>query len=92
MNSGLVARLKELEPEFREIEEEADKKLAAVARPGFRKRARTAAGNQIRSRRSSTDRAPCFRHCWGLNNPSVWAGRLRVQVPPPYSFSPAGNR
>jgi hypothetical protein len=41
--SGLVVRLKELEPEFREIEEEAEKKRAAVARPGFRKRARTAA-------------------------------------------------
>jgi len=43
--SGLVARLKELEPEFREIEEEAETKRAAVARPGFRKRARTAAEN-----------------------------------------------
>jgi len=43
--SGLVARLKELEPEFREIEEEVEKKRAAVARPGFRKRARPAAEN-----------------------------------------------
>jgi hypothetical protein len=37
--SGLVARLKELAPEFRAADEEAKKKRAAVARPGFRKRA-----------------------------------------------------
>ena len=39
--SGLVARLKELAPEFKAVEEEARKKRQAVARPGFRKRAPT---------------------------------------------------
>lgn len=36
--SGLVARLKELAPEFKAVEEEAKKQRRAVARPGFRKR------------------------------------------------------
>ena len=37
--SGLVARLKELAPEFKAVEEEARKRHRAVARPGLRKRA-----------------------------------------------------
>ncbi len=37
--SGLVERLKELEPEFRAAKEEAKSKLKAVARPGLRYRA-----------------------------------------------------
>ena len=37
--SGLVARLKELAPEFRAADEEAKKKRLAVARPGLRNRA-----------------------------------------------------
>jgi hypothetical protein len=37
--SGLVARLKELAPEFKTADEEAKKKRLAVARPGLRKRA-----------------------------------------------------
>ena len=36
--SGLVARLKEIEPDFREVEEEAKKRRKEVARPGFRQR------------------------------------------------------
>jgi hypothetical protein len=36
--SGLVARLKELAPEFKAADEEAKKKRQAVARPGLRKR------------------------------------------------------
>lgn len=36
--SGLVARLKELEPEFRKVEEEVRAKRQAVARPGLRRR------------------------------------------------------
>ena len=36
--SGLVARLKELAPEFKAVEEEARKRRRAVARPGLRKR------------------------------------------------------
>lgn len=36
--SGLVERLKKLEPEFREVEEEATAKRRAVAKPGLRKR------------------------------------------------------
>lgn len=40
--SGLVARLKELAPEFKAADEEAKKKKQAVARPGFRKRAAAA--------------------------------------------------
>ena len=38
--SGLVARLKELEPEFREVEEQAREKRRAVTRPGVRRRSR----------------------------------------------------
>ena len=38
--SGLVARLKELEPEFSEVEEEARSKRRAVAKPGLRRRAK----------------------------------------------------
>lgn len=38
--SGLVARLKELEPEFREVEEQARANRRAVARPGVRRRSR----------------------------------------------------
>ena len=38
--SGLVARLKELAPEFKAVEEEAKKRRRAVARPGLRKRKR----------------------------------------------------
>jgi DNA-binding MarR family transcriptional regulator len=41
--SGLVARLKELAPEFREIEEKAKEARARVARPGLRRRAAAAA-------------------------------------------------
>jgi DNA-binding transcriptional ArsR family regulator len=40
--SGLVARLKELAPEFKAVEEEAKKKRRAVARPGIRRRAAAA--------------------------------------------------
>lgn len=36
--SGLVTRLKEIEPDFREVEEEAKKRRKEVARPGFRQR------------------------------------------------------
>lgn len=36
--SGLVARLKELEPEFRQVEEEVAAKRRAVGKPGLRKR------------------------------------------------------
>lgn len=36
--SGLVHRLKELEPEFRQVEEEATAKRRAVSKPGLRKR------------------------------------------------------
>lgn len=36
--TGLVERLKELEPEFRKAEEEADSVRRAVTRPGLRKR------------------------------------------------------
>jgi len=36
--SGLVQRLKEIEPDFREVEEEAKKKRRDVARPGFKRR------------------------------------------------------
>jgi hypothetical protein len=36
---GLVKRLQEIEPEFREVEEENRKRRAAVARPGMRRRA-----------------------------------------------------
>lgn len=38
--SGLVNRLKELEPEFREVEEEVKKRRRAVARPGLRRRSK----------------------------------------------------
>jgi hypothetical protein len=41
--SGLVARLKELAPEFREIEEKAKAARARAARPGLRSRAAAAA-------------------------------------------------
>ena len=36
--TGLVARLNEIEPDFREVEEEAKKRRKEVARPGFRQR------------------------------------------------------
>ena len=36
--SGLVKRLKELEPEFREVEDEAKSRRRAVALPGLRRR------------------------------------------------------
>lgn len=36
--SGLVNRLKELEPEFREVEEEVKSRRRAVAKPGLRRR------------------------------------------------------
>ena len=36
--SGLVKRLKELEPEFRQVEEEVKTRRRAVARPGLRRR------------------------------------------------------
>jgi predicted transcriptional regulator len=38
--SGLVKRLKEIEPEFRKVEEEAKSQRKAVARPGLRRRAK----------------------------------------------------
>ena len=38
--SGLVKRLKELEPEFRQVEEEVKTRRRAVARPGLRRRAK----------------------------------------------------
>lgn len=41
--SGLVARLQELEPEFRAVEEENRKRRRAVSWPGFRTRAAAAA-------------------------------------------------
>ena len=41
--SGLVARLRELEPEFRAVEEENRKRREAVSRPGLRSRAAAAA-------------------------------------------------
>jgi DNA-binding transcriptional ArsR family regulator len=40
--SGLVKRLKELEPEFREVEEENKSRRREVARPGARRRPATA--------------------------------------------------
>lgn len=40
--TGLVTRLKDLEPEFREVEEEVRSKRRAVAKPGLRKRAKSA--------------------------------------------------
>jgi biotin operon repressor len=36
--SGLVKRLQEIEPEFRQVEEEAKSRRKAVARPGLRRR------------------------------------------------------
>lgn len=36
--SGLVKRLKELEPEFREVEQDVKSRRRAVARPGLRRR------------------------------------------------------
>lgn len=36
--AGLITRLKEIEPDFREVEEEAKKRRKEVARPGFRQR------------------------------------------------------
>ena len=36
--SGLVSRLKELEPEFRQVEEENEARRRAVTRPGLRRR------------------------------------------------------
>jgi predicted ArsR family transcriptional regulator len=42
--SGLVNRLKEIAPEFKAVEDEAREKRRAVARPGFRNRARTGSG------------------------------------------------
>ena len=38
--SGLVKRIKELEPEFREVEEDVKTRRRAVARPGLRRRAK----------------------------------------------------
>ena len=38
--SGLVKRLQELEPEFKEVEEENRQRREAVAKPGFRRRPR----------------------------------------------------
>lgn len=38
--SGLVRRLKELEPDFREVEEEVKARRRDVARPGLRRRAK----------------------------------------------------
>ncbi|MFN3460471.1 MAG: helix-turn-helix domain-containing protein [Oceanibaculum sp.] len=38
--TGLVRRLAELEPEFREVEEEVKSRRKAVARPGLRRRAK----------------------------------------------------
>ena len=40
--SGLVERLKELEPEFREVEDEIKTRRRAVARPGIRRRIKKA--------------------------------------------------
>lgn len=40
--SGLVERLKELEPDFRRVEEEVKERRRAVARPGIRRRPRKA--------------------------------------------------
>jgi DNA-binding transcriptional ArsR family regulator len=37
--TGLVRRLQELEPEFRQVEEESRRRRAALARPGIRRRA-----------------------------------------------------
>lgn len=42
--SGLVERLKELEPEFRKVEEEVKSRRRAVTRPGLRRRARAPEG------------------------------------------------
>lgn len=42
--SGLVKRLKEIAPEFKAVEDEARAKRRAVARPGFKNRARTGSG------------------------------------------------
>ena len=42
--SGLVKRLKELEPEFREAEEEVRSRRREVARPGLRRRRQRASG------------------------------------------------
>lgn len=41
--SGLVARLKELEPEFRQVEEKSQAERRRVSRPGLRRRPATAA-------------------------------------------------
>lgn len=41
--SGLVNRLKELEPDFREVKEEAKEKKEAVAKRGFKRRAKMTA-------------------------------------------------
>jgi predicted transcriptional regulator len=38
--SGLVARLKEIEPDFREVEEQVRSKRRAVGQPGLRKRSK----------------------------------------------------
>lgn len=40
--SGLVERLKEIEPDFRQVEEEVKERRRAVARPGIRRRSRKA--------------------------------------------------
>ena len=40
--SGLVTRLKELEPEFRQVKEENRSRRRAVAQPGLRRRAKAA--------------------------------------------------
>ena len=42
--AGLVARLKELAPEFRAVEDEAKRKRVAVAKPGMRNRTRVSDG------------------------------------------------
>jgi predicted transcriptional regulator len=42
--SGLVAKLQALEPEFREVAEEAKARKKAVARPGFQRRANIGGG------------------------------------------------
>lgn len=41
--AGLVARLQEIEPDFREVEEEAKKRRKEVAKPGFRRRRKPSA-------------------------------------------------
>ena len=40
--SGLVERLKEIEPDFRQVEEEVKARRRAVARPGIRRRSKKA--------------------------------------------------